>query len=41
MAEVKLQQDKLDTALQMKVNGVPVETIAKYIGHTVNEIAAL
>ena len=31
-AEAKMRQDKLDTARQMKADGLPMETIAKYTG---------
>jgi len=34
----KLKQDKLHTARQMKADGMPVETIAKYTGLTSDEI---
>ena len=37
----KMRQDKLDTARQMKADGLPVETIAKYTGLTADEIKAL
>ena len=30
--EAKMRQDKLDTARQMKADGLPMETIAKYTG---------
>ena len=40
-AEAKLRQDKLDTARQMKADGLPMETIAKYTGLAAGEIKAL
>ena len=40
-AIAKLRQDKLDTARQMKADGLPMETIAKYTGLAAGEIKAL
>ena len=40
-AEAKMRQDKLDTARQMKADGMAVETIVKYTGLTTGEIKAL
>ena len=40
-AEAKMRQDKLDTARQMKADGLPMETIAKYTGLAAGEIKAL
>ena len=40
-AIAKLRQDKLDTARQMKADGLPMETIAKYTGLASGEIKAL
>ena len=37
----KLRQDKLNTARQMKADGLPVETIAKYTDLTADEIKGL
>ena len=37
----KMRQDKLDTARQMKADGMAVETIAKYTGLTVDKIEVL
>ena len=37
----KMRQDKLQTARQMKADGLPVETIAKYTGLNAGEIKAL
>ena len=37
----KMRQDKLDTARQMKADGLPMETIAKYTGLAAGEIKAL
>ena len=37
----KMRQDKLQTARQMKADGLPVETIAKYTGLNADEIKAL
>ena len=37
----KMRKDKLQTARQMKADGLPVETIAKYTGLTADEIKAL
>ena len=39
--EAKMRQDKLDTARQMKADGLPMETIAKYTGLAAGEIKAL
>ena len=39
--EAKMRQDKLDTARQMKADGLPMETIAKYTGLAADEIKAL
>ena len=36
-----LKEGKLETARQMKVDGMAVQTIAKYTGLTADEIAAL
>jgi len=40
-AEAKLQQDKLQTARQMKSDGMSVESIAKYTGLSADEIENL
>ena len=37
----KMRKDKLQTARQMKADGLPVETIAKYTGLTADEIRSL
>ena len=37
----KMRQDKLDTARQMKADGMAVGTIAKYTGLAADEIEAL
>ena len=39
--EVGLREGKLETARQMKADGMAVETIAKYTGLSAAEIAAL
>jgi uncharacterized protein YebE (UPF0316 family) len=41
LVEEKMRKDKLQTARQMKADGLPVETIAKYTGLTADEIRSL